>query len=72
MPTLFSFGPYRVRIYFREHGIPHVHLISADHAVVIAIEDGEIIEGSAPADALATARVWIAENQTMLLAMWRK
>lgn len=72
MPTLFTFDRYKIRIYFREHGIPHVHLISADCAAVIAIDDGDLIEGDAPPDALETARTWIATNRDMLLAMWRQ
>ncbi len=72
MPTVFIFDGYKIRIYFNDHGIPHVHLIGTDWAGVIAIADGDLIEGEAPEAALATAREWIAQNEQMLLSMWRK
>jgi hypothetical protein len=56
MPTFYTFGSYKIRIYSREHGIPHVHLIGLDCAAVIAIEDGDLIEGDVPAKDLETAR----------------
>lgn len=72
MPTLFSFHNYRIRIYFGDHGTPHVHLIGREVEASIAIETGDVIIGNAPAKALATAREWIYANQEMLLGMWRK
>lgn len=71
MPTLFSFEGFRIRLYFGDHGIPHVHLIGADCEAVIAIETGEVIIGDAPAVALETARKYVAEHRSALLEMWR-
>lgn len=72
MPTLYTFDGFRIRLYFGDHGIPHVHLIGADCDAAIAIESGETIIGEAPEGALARARAWIGSNREMLLAMWRK
>jgi hypothetical protein len=72
MPTLFAFDGYKIRLYFGDHGTPHVHLIGADCEVAIAIESGEVIIGWAPAAALETARQFIADNRDFLLAQWRK
>jgi len=72
MPTLLAFGEFKVRLYFGDHGIPHVHLIGRDCAAVIAIETGELIAGEAPTTALATAREFIGSNRATLLGMWRK
>jgi hypothetical protein len=72
MPTLFVFDGYKIRLYFGDHGAPHVHLIGADCEVAIAIENGEVIIGWAPAAALATAQRFIADNRDSLLAQWRK
>jgi hypothetical protein len=71
MPTLFTFDAFKIRLYFSEHGIPHVHLIGADCDAAIAIDTGEVIVGDAPAAALDRARAWIADNRPMLLDLWR-
>ena len=72
MPTLFTFEGFRIRLYFGDHGLPHVHLIGADCDASIAIKTGEVIVGNAPAAAMETARSWIEVNREMLLSMWRK
>jgi len=72
MPTLFIFDGFKIRLYFGGHGVPHVHLIGADCAAVIAIEDGEVISGDAPAGALGTAQEFVGANRAMLLSLWRK
>jgi len=72
MPTLFTLEGFKIRLYFGDHGIPHVHLIGVDCSVTIAIESGEALVGVAPAAALATAREFIAANREMLLTLWRK
>ena len=72
MPTLYSFDGYKIRIYFDEHGIPHVHLIGADCEAAIAIETGEVIVGDVPAAALRIATAWIADHRDELKALWRK
>ncbi len=71
MPTLFSFESFKLKLYFREHGTPHIHLISPDHDVVIAISDGSVIEGHAPAEAIDMARRFIADHQDELMNLWR-
>ncbi|CCG40134.1 DUF4160 domain-containing protein [Magnetospirillum molischianum] len=72
MPTLLVFNGFKLRLYFGDHGVPHVHLISADCAAVIAIETGEVITGDAPAAALETAHAYVAANRDALLTLWRK
>jgi hypothetical protein len=72
MPTLFTFGGFKIRIYFGDHGTPHVHLIGVDCSAVIAIETGEVITGDAPAQAVETACAWVEANRDMLLTLWRK
>jgi hypothetical protein len=72
MPTLLTFGEFRLRLYFGDHGIPHFHLIGRECAAVIAIETGELIVGDAPANALETARKFIETRRETLLEMWRK
>lgn len=71
MPTLLRFNGYVLRIYFTDHGVPHVHLIGADCDASIAIGTGEVIVGSVPGDALETAKCYIEENRKHLLSLWR-
>jgi len=68
---LHSFDSFRIRLYFGDHGIPHVHLIGPDCAAVITIETGDVIAGGAPAAATRMAREWVSANRQMLLGMWR-
>jgi hypothetical protein len=46
MPVIARFYGIAIRMYFREHGIPHFHAIYGDQAGVFEIESLEMIEGN--------------------------
>lgn len=46
MPTIAVLGPYKIMIYFNDHGRPHVHVLSADSAVVIEIKTRKVVHNS--------------------------
>ena len=43
MPTVAIIGPFKLMIYFNDHGKPHVHIISADAAAVIEIKTRKVV-----------------------------
>ncbi|MBF0168285.1 MAG: DUF4160 domain-containing protein [Alphaproteobacteria bacterium] len=72
MPTIFDLGAFILRIYAGEHGIPHVHVLGADFAAVIAIESGDLLAGELPVKHRRRALAWIASHQARLLAAWHQ
>jgi len=70
MPTLRDFGNFQIRIYFKDHNPPHVHLVSPEETALVRIADGVVIRGAIDASMLARARTWVAEHKSELLAKW--
>ncbi len=72
MPTLQNFEGFQIRMYFKDHNPPHVHVVSSDETVLLRIEDGSTIRGDIDAATMKEARAWIAEHEQELLAKWRE
>ena len=72
MPVLSRFYGIAIRMYFiqAEHNPPHVHAIYGDHVAEIAIQDGQILDGSLPPKALSMVREWISLHKEELIAVW--
>jgi hypothetical protein len=68
MPTIFDLGAFILRIYAGEHGVPHVHVLGADFAAVIAIECGDLLAGELPVNHRRRALAWTSSHQAELLA----
>lgn len=68
-----EFGNYNIKIFAREHGIPHFHLLDRGNKLAsIAIETFDIIVGNIPSNALAQEAItWAKENQSSLRAIWK-
>jgi hypothetical protein len=43
-----------------------------DFEILVAIRDGAVLAGAAPARVRRTALQWIADNRTLLLAKWNE
>ena len=71
MPVVARFYGIAIRMYFREHGIPHFHAIYGDHNAVFAIETLARLEGDLPPRAHRLVQEWAAEHQADLREMWR-
>ena len=71
MPVIARFYGIAIRMYFREHGIPHFHAVYGDHNAVFAIETLERLEGELPPRAHRLVQEWAAEHQADLREMWR-
>jgi len=59
------------RVYSREHGVPHFHLIGSDYRCPIAIQTLEVLEGEPPRRALREALSWAASHHALLHSAWK-
>ena len=71
MPVIARFYGIAIRMYFREHGVPHFHAIYGDFSGVFEIETLEMIEGELPQRAQRLVRDWAEQHQADLQEMWR-
>ena len=54
----------------RRHHRPHIHVKYQDQEVVLAIPDGEILEGDLKSNKMKLVQAWIEIHQDELLADW--
>jgi len=71
MPVIARFYGIVVKMYFREHGVPHFHAIYGEFNGVFDVSSLEMIEGDLPQRAQRLIREWAGQYQTDLLEMWR-
>ncbi len=71
MPVITRFYGILIKMYFREHGTPHFHVIYGEHNGVFDIETLEMIEGDLPMRSQRLVIEWATQYQTELLKMWR-
>ncbi len=70
MPIISRFYGIAIKMYFREHGIPHFHAAYGDYNAVFALDTLDLIEGRLPRRAESLVREWAAQHQAELLEMW--
>jgi hypothetical protein len=69
MPVISMLFGIIVSMYFmdnRRHKRPHIHAKNQEHEVVLAIPDGEILEGSLPGNKLRLLLAWWRSTGTSL------
>ena len=71
MPVIARFYGIAIRMYFKEHGVPHFHVIYGDFSAVFEIETLGMIEGELPQRAQRLVREWAAQHQADLQEMWK-
>jgi len=74
MPVISMFYGIIVSLYFmddRRHKRPHIHAKYQDHEAVIAIPDGEILEGALPPGKMRLVLAWVEIHGDELLADWQ-
>ena len=72
MPIIASFFGIYVRMYFADHGPPHIHVEYQGHEGLVGIDDGVLLEGQLPARAQALVRQWCLDHRLELDENWRK
>mgnify|MGYP000400976799 CR=1 FL=1 len=54
----------------RQHHVPHIHVKYQGQEAVIAIPEGELLEGQIPANKLKLVNAWIEIHRDELMADW--
>ncbi len=73
MAVIAMFYGIIVSMYFfdrQRHQLPHVHVKYQDQEAVIAIPDGEVLEGEIRANKLKLVQAWIEIHRDELMADW--
>ena len=71
MPSISMFYGIIVYMYFKDnkqHNKPHIHIRVQESEVVVAIPDGEILEGNIPNSKMKLLQAWIELHQDELVA----
>jgi hypothetical protein len=71
MPLIARFYGIVIKMYFREHGIPHFHALYGEYIGVFDIAELQLIEGDLPPRAERLVREWAQQYRNDLLEMWR-
>ncbi|MEZ5648093.1 MAG: DUF4160 domain-containing protein [Alphaproteobacteria bacterium] len=70
MPTIVRFGNIIMFMNYVDHNPPHVHLLGPDVSCLLAIRDGQLLEGFITNKALKIAQKYITENRSKLMELW--
>lgn len=73
MPSISMFYGIIIYMYFkdnRQHNKPHIHVRYQGYEAVIAIPDGEILEGNIPNSKMRLVQAWIVLHKDELVANW--
>jgi len=71
MTTLERRSNWKLSVYGREHGMPHVHVTGPNFRASVAIATGTILVGQLPAKVLQEVQDWLAIHRTNVLESWR-
>jgi len=71
MPIIARFYGILIKMYFREHGVPHFHALYGEYNGVFEIESLEMIEGDLPNRAQKMVKEWAALYQGALMEIWK-
>ena len=70
MPIIARFYGILIKMYFREHGVPHFHALYGEYNGVFEIEKLEMIEGDLPKRAQRMIKEWANLYKSDLLEIW--
>ena len=73
MPAISMFYGIIVYMYFmdnKQHKLPHIHVKFQDNEVIVAVPDGDILDGSIPKAKMKLLQAWIELHKDELLADW--
>ena len=73
MPVISMFYGIIIHLYFRDdrqHKRPHIHVTYQEAEAVIALPDGDILEGSLPGNKMKLVQAWIEIHRDELVADW--
>jgi len=73
MPAISMFYGLIVYMYLmdnKQHKLPHIHVKYQEHEVIVAIPDGEVLDGSIPNSEMKLLQAWIEIHKDELIANW--
>jgi hypothetical protein len=73
MPVLSMFYGVTITMYYfdnQKHQRPHIHVRYQDDAAVIAIPEGELLDGTLQKSRMKLLQAWIEIHQDELMANW--
>lgn len=73
MPVISMFYGIIISMYFldnRQHKRPHIHAKYQGQEAVIAIPEGEVLEGSLPSSKMKLVIAWVEIHRDELMADW--
>ena len=70
MPELSRFLGIVIGMFYREHGVPHVHAVYGEYEISVEVETGRI-HGQFPARALKLVLEWMTLHTPELLENWQ-
>ncbi len=73
MPAISMFYGIIVYMYFmdnKQHKLPHIHVKYQDNEVIIAIPDGDVLEGGIPKSKMKLLQAWVELHKDELMADW--
>jgi len=70
MPVIARFYGILIKMYFREHGVPHFHAIYGEFNGVFEVSSLNMIEGDLPARARRLVCDWAEQYKDDLQRMW--
>ena len=71
MPEISRFLGIIITMYYNDHAPPHFHARYSGYDVAIAIDTGEVLDGSFPPRALGLVQEWRARNRVELAEDWK-
>ena len=74
MPTISMFYGIIIYMYFndnKQHKPPHIHVKYQDDEVIVAIPDGDVLEGNIPKAKMKLLQAWIELHKDELMADWQ-
>lgn len=69
MPEISRFLGIEIRMFHRDHGVPHFHAVYAEYGISVEVESG-IVRGIFPTRALRHVLEWAQLHKAELLANW--
>jgi Domain of unknown function (DUF4160) len=70
MPIISLFFGIVIRMYHADHPPPHFHASYQGFEAFVAIETGEVLQGSLPRTAARMVRQWALDHHAELMANW--
>lgn len=70
MPVISEFYGLSIRIYYKEHNPPHIHVSYGEYSSEIRIDNLEVLRGNLPKRALKLVNERMLIHQKELTEMW--